>query len=174
VSKKSENVWGGLMNLGAEMKKCDEGDLTTASIDLAFICIDTLANLSRPEGQDGVRRADFIRWVDTYLKGDPEQNYQYRGKDVYAARCAYLHTYGSEASLHKTDTDTKKFGYSNGGEHMYNSEVDQSLVIIGARLFISDLFAAIVAFMKECEANGKKKKLVEDRLPKVLNTFPVS
>ncbi len=56
-----------------------------------------------------VTRSDFKEWVDTYLTCHENQPYKYRGKDVYAARCAFLHTYGSEAELHESDPDTIRY-----------------------------------------------------------------
>jgi len=70
---------------------------------------DTLANLARPANKKKVTRSDFKEWVNAHLEGHPDQPYQYRGKDVYAARCALLHKYGSEAELHKEDPDTIMF-----------------------------------------------------------------
>ena len=82
--------WQTITGLGSELKRCDECGLTTASIAMAFICIDTMANLNRPKGKNRVTRTDFIEWVDTYLEGHPDQPYKYRGKDVYAARSYIL------------------------------------------------------------------------------------
>ena len=87
--------WRSITSLVAELKRCDQSGLITASIAMAFICIDSLANLARPTQASKVTRADFKAWVDKYLKAHDEQPYKYRGKDVYAARCAFLHTYGS-------------------------------------------------------------------------------
>lgn len=78
-----------IVDLVSEMKRCDECGITSASVAMAYICIDTLANLARPLDKPRVTRADFRDWVNEYLKGHKEQPYQYRGKDVYAARCAF-------------------------------------------------------------------------------------
>jgi len=70
---------------------------------MSFICIDAMANLSRPKDKTKVTRSDFKTWVDKHLSGAAEQTYKYRGKDVYAARCSFLHTYGAESELHEKD-----------------------------------------------------------------------
>jgi hypothetical protein len=59
------------------------------------------------------------RAVDAYLKGHEDQPYQYRGLDVYGARCALLHAFGSEGDYHQQCPDAKKFGYHDGGKHAY-------------------------------------------------------
>lgn len=111
--------WGNnlsaIVNLVDEIRRCDENDITMASIAMAYICIDTLASLSRPSEKMKCTRCDFIEWADRYLRAHPDQPYQYRGKDVYAARCALLHTYGSEAELHRENSETVKFAYHDGG-----------------------------------------------------------
>ena len=96
---------------------------------LSFICMDTVAYLSRLAGPATHTRAEFIAWVDKYLRGHPEHQYQYRGLDVYAARCAVLHTYGSEAALHRSDPSIKLFGYHGGGRHMRDPNQNSRLAV---------------------------------------------
>lgn len=139
---------------------------------MAYICIDTLANLSRPASKKKVTRSDFMEWVDTYLQAHPDQPYQYRGKDVYAARCALLHTYGSEAELHEEDPDIIMFGYHDGGKHQYNPSVARRLAIIGTKSFVKDVIHAVYSFIKKCMEDAALKQLVESRLEMVLQTLP--
>lgn len=161
-----------IVDLVSEMKRCDECGITSASVAMAYICIDTLANLARPLDKPRVTRADFRDWVNEYLKGHKEQPYQYRGKDVYAARCAFLHTYGSEADLHENDPDTIKFTYHDGGKHQYNPAVEKSLVLIGTRSFINDVVHAVDAFLHKCESDASLRQRIELRLVHVLQTLP--
>lgn len=172
MSKDLNDNWQAISGLGHELKRCDECGITTASIAMAFICIDTIANLNRPVDKNRVTRSDFIKWVDTYLECHPKQPYKYRGKDVYAARCAFLHTYGSEADLHK-NYDVKMFSYHDGGEHKYNPDIDENLVLIGTKSFVNDVLLAVKAFVEECKLDPVLRQRVEDRLPKVLQTTPL-
>lgn len=167
-----EDNWRAIEGLVGEMKRCEKCGITTAAVAMAFICIDTLAFLGRPENKDRVTRSDFKEWVNTHLKGHPGQPYQYRGKDVYAARCAFLHTYGSVAELHQEDPDTIKFEYHNGGEHAYDPSKDPNLAIIGTKSFINDVFHAVLSFSEECQNDASLRKRVERRLPNVLQTMP--
>ncbi len=167
MTDSSRKKWQFIVSLVSELKRCDEHDITTASIALAFICIDALANLSMPIGKQKVTRVDFKEWVDKYLKAHPDQPYQYRGKDVYAARCAFLHTYGAEAVLHKEDPDIIKFIYNNGGKHLYNPNVDPQLVIIGTKSFINDVIIGVDQFLGECQRDQSLKQRVESRLDSV-------
>jgi hypothetical protein len=168
----SEKNWKSIIDLVSELKRCDEYGITTASLAMAYICIDTIANLARPINKPKVTRADFIEFVDTYLKAHPDQPYQYRGKDVYAARCAFLHTYGSEAALHEEDSDTLKFVYHDGGKHQYKPSVEPSLVVIGTKSFINDVIIAVDLFLKKCQSDVSLQQRVESRLVKVLQIMP--
>ena len=172
VATNSGENWQGIIGLVSELKRCDEYGITTASVAMAFICIDTLASLDRPANKKRVTRSDFKKWVDTYLKCHPDQPYKYRGKDVYAARCAFLHKYGSEGELHEKDPDTIKFAYHNGGKHQYNTNSDNSLVIIGTKSFINDVVCAIDSFQEKCQSDSSLRQRVEERLPSVLQKMP--
>lgn len=167
-------MWAGVSGLIAEIKKCEAAGATTAAVALAFVCIDTMAFLALPAGEDKQGRTDFMAWVDTYLKGDAAQPYQYRGLDVYGARCAMLHAYGSEADYHDKYKDAKKFGYHDGGKHAYDPAVDERLVIIGTASFLNDVVHALGAFLEACKADKELRARVEARLPKVLATFPAA
>ncbi len=91
---------------------------------------------------------------------------------MYAARCAFLHTYGSEAELHE-DSDSIKFAYHDGGKHEYNPNIDKSLVIIGTKSFVNDVLLAVKAFLEKCKSDSLLRQRVEERLPKVLQTMPL-
>jgi len=172
MASNGEQHWDSILGLVTEMKQCDEQGLMNASLAMAFICIDSLANLSRPEGKKKVTREDFKSWVENPLEGHPEQPYQYRGKDVYAARCAFLHTYGSEADLHEKDPDTLMYGYHNGGKHNYNPEVSPGLVLIGTRSFINDVVHGVESFLVQCKTDLALRKRVESRLAHFLKAHP--
>jgi len=132
-----------------EIKQCDANNITTASIAMSYVCIDALANLSRPTEKAKATRKDFIDWADTYLDAHSDQPYKYRGKDIYAARCALLHNFSAEAELHEDDPDKIKFSYHDGGKHYYDPEVDPRLVLIGAKSLINDVVIAVGKFMKQ-------------------------
>jgi hypothetical protein len=166
-------MWKGVSGLVSEIKRCEATGATTAAVAMAFVCIDTLAFLSLPAGMEKQGRTDFIAWVDTYLKGHESQPYQYRGLDVYGARCALLHAFGSEADYHQKYPDAKRFGYHDGGKHAYDPAVDDHLVIIGTASFLNDVIHAVGAFCEACKADGELRARVESRLPRVLATFPV-
>ncbi len=156
----------------AEIKRCEEAGATTAAVAMAYVIIDTMAFLALPAGQDLQGRSDFITWVDTYLTGHHDQPYQYRGIDVYGARCALLHAFGSEADFHDKNPDAKMYGYHNGGKHDYDHGINDHLVLIGTASLINDVLHAVAAFIETCKADANLRRRVEGRLPKILAVFP--
>lgn len=172
MPKQQQANWQSIVGLVSQLKCCDECGITTAAVAMAYICIDTLANLSRPTDKAKVTRSDFKEWVDTYLKGHEDQPYQYRGKDVYAARCALLHKYGAEAELHEQDADTIRFVYHDGGKHEYKPDVEPRLVIIGTKSLINDVVIGVDKFLEACQNNAVLKARVEPRLGQVLMGVP--
>ncbi|MEI7465110.1 MAG: hypothetical protein WCJ87_07185 [Burkholderiales bacterium] len=167
------SAWDSITGVIKEIKTCEKAGATTSAVAMAFVCIDTMAYLSLPAGRETQRKADFISWVDMHLKGHVDQAYQYRGLDVYGARCAVLHAFGSESDFHDEYKDAKKFGYHGGGEHAYDPKVDERLVIIGTASFLNDVVIAVTSFLDSCKADTHLRTRVESRLPKVLATFPV-
>jgi hypothetical protein len=165
-------MWAGVTALVAEIKTCEKAGATISAVAMAYVCIDTMAFLSLPVGQESQGRTDFISWVDTYMKGHKEQPYQYRGLDVYGARCAVLHAFSAEATFHQQNPDAKKFTYHNGGKHVYDPAVNDHLVIIGTASLLNDVVLAVDAFLEECKSNTAFRQRVEARLPRVLATFP--
>lgn len=165
--------WQALVHMVDEIKQCNENNITTASIAMSYICIDAIANLSRPIEKAKATRRDFIDWVNTYLIAHLDQPYKYRGIDIYAARCALLHNFSAEAELHEDDLDTMKFSYHDGGKHYFDPEIDPRLVLVGAKSFTNDVIIAIEKFMRACGTNRDLMELVEPRLDKVFSKVPV-
>jgi len=166
--------WAGITGLVRELKRCEDAGHLTGALILAYVCIDTMAFLSLPEGESEQTRTDFIRWVDTYLKAHDDQPYQYRGIDVYAARCAVLHAFSSETERHRKDPTVRVFGYHSGGKHAVNPAKAPRVVMIGAKSFLNDVVLAVEAFLRDCEANDALRARVDARLDKVLQTFPIT
>lgn len=165
-------MWSGVKALVAEIKKCEQAGATTAAVSMAYVCIDTMTYLSLPIGREVQGKTDFIAWVENYLRCHEDQPYKYRGIDVYGARCALLHSFGSDGDFHVRNPDAKKYGYHDGGMHAYDTVINNRLVIIGTASLINDVLLAVTAFIEECETDSDLRRRVEGRMHKVLATFP--
>jgi hypothetical protein len=126
-----------------------------------------------PDGCTSQSGSDFINWVNKYLKGHREQPYKYEGLDIYGARCAMLHAFGSEANFHIKNPNAKILAYHDGGKHMFDPAVNQKLVLIGTASFINDVIIAATEFLDDCVKDEDLRRRVGERLPKVLATFPI-
>jgi hypothetical protein len=145
-----------------------------AAIAMAYVFIDTMAFLAMPGGQTIQTRKDFISWVDTYLKTDPSQPYQYRGLDVYAARCSFLHAFSAEADAHRKDPSVRRFGYSDNGPHAFDPAEPTRLVIISVAFLIRDLCMATERFFCDWASDHALRARVTSRLLALYNTFPIT
>ena len=161
-----------LISFIKQVKDLENAEFCTAATIHVFIGIDLCCFLGLPADRKTQKRQDFINWVDQYMVADPRQPYQYCGKDVYAARCAMLHNYGSEAEIHSKDSDIKKFIYSDGGRHLYRPELDSSLVIIGMRSFIDDFVNAVDLYLADIVSDEKIRENMESRIPNIFRTIP--
>lgn len=74
---------------------------------MIYICIDTMAFLAHPAGQTTQAKKDFVAWIDTYVKTEAGQPNEYRGIDVYAARCAPLHALSPAAVCVSAEDETR-------------------------------------------------------------------
>jgi hypothetical protein len=170
-SKGAVIVWNSIENIIDEISKCESIGAVTAAIAMSFVCIDTMVFLSLPSSKGSQTRADFIEWVDRYMKAHPDQSYDYAGKDVYGARCALLHAFGSESDYHRKNPDVKLFAWIDGGQHLYDPDIDPRLVIIGTASFLNDVKIAVGNFLLDCKNDPKLRARAEVRLPVVLNTL---
>ncbi|MBJ7251762.1 MAG: hypothetical protein JHC89_10295 [Acetobacteraceae bacterium] len=145
-----------------EIHKAKDAGATTAALAMVYIGIDTMAFLACAIGQQKQDRADFIAWVDRYLKADIASEYQYEGLDVYAGRCAFLHTYGSISDLHRKEKPPRIFGYTDTGRHR-KSDAD-GLVLISIAFLVHDFRAAIKMFLGEASQNADLKQKIDSRI----------
>jgi hypothetical protein len=155
-----------------EITRCKDADATISSVTMIYVCIDTMAFLSMPVGQTTQGKRDFIVWVDTYLKTAQSNTYQYRGLDLYAARCSLLHAFSAEARIHKEDVSIPVFSYLDNGPHAFDPSVSPRVVLISVEMLIQDLARAIMGFFAVMETDADLRALVESRLPSLYEELP--
>lgn len=161
-----------LIQLLREISKAQDAGATVAALAMVYIGIDTMALLACPIGQQDQKNTDFIDWVDKYLKADVASEYQYEGIDVYAARCAVLHSYGSSALLHRRINPPRKFGYADNGPHKKDDE--ERFVLISVAVLIHDFFKSMETFMAEVATNSDLKHRVDSRIGSLFLTSLVN
>ena len=169
----AQNPLNGVMGILNQSARCQDAGATAATAIMVYVGIDMMAFLSMPDGQAKQTRADFIAWVDQYLKAAEDGTYQYDGRDVYGARCAMLHTYAIEAEYHHQNPDVKKFGYHDGGQHAYNPDENKHLVVIGINSLVHDFSGAVLTFVQAMIRDHALRARVAARIPQILDVFPI-
>lgn len=161
------NEYQPILDLYQEVSKAQGADALMAALAMIYVGIDTMAWLSLPIGCDEVNRTHFYDWVNTYFKADAAQPYQYVGIDVYAARCALLHKYGSIAKLHQQPNPPKTFGYLDNGSHRAD---DGQLVMISIAVLIRDFGRAITAYLQAIQLDANLKVRIDSRIDALMSS----
>lgn len=156
-----------IIALGREITKCLAAKAYDSALVMQFIQLDTWAFLTRPLSMTVHGRASFMLFIERYLRDAPEQGYSYAPSDVYAARCALLHTFGAVADIHDKDKSVVIWRYHLGKQNTFVPGLDW-MAYVSVMRFILDARAAVSA----CIAEGKADKdnlsqLVGERLPRV-------
>jgi hypothetical protein len=157
-----------LIQLLGEIGKAWDAGATVAALAMVYVGLDTMALLACPVGQQSQTRSDFIAWVDRYLKADPGAEYRYEGIDVYAARCAVLHSYGSVAALHGGANPPRKFGYTDNGPHRKDDTARFALISVA--VLIHDFSKAMEIFVSEIRTDPELKRRVDSRIQSLFFT----
>ena len=155
-----------LVQILREIGRAFDAQATVAALATVYVALDTMAWLACPVGQQSQTRTDFIAWVDKYLTAEPTSDYHYEGIDVYAARCAVLHTYGSVGALHSGPNPPRKFGYMDNGPH--KKDEPNRFVLISVAVLIRDLSNAMQKFVNEMVTDPVLKRRVDSRIDSLL------
>lgn len=154
----------------AELTRIAGAEALISTVTMTFVFIDTFAFLSMPSNQTKNTKRDFITWVNTYLKSDSQQKYQYDGKDMYGARCGLLHAFGSISEYAK-ENKCKYFSYHNGPDHMPD---DQSpLVLLSVNRLVRDFLDAIPEFFRAALKNSDLKSRIDKRIYNVFTHYNI-
>jgi hypothetical protein len=155
-----------LLNISREISTAWNSGAFAAALAMVYVGIDTMALLACPLGQAEQTKKDFIVWVNEYLRADPASDYQYEGADVYAARCALLHSYGSVAKDHRGAKPPRQFGYIDLGPHRKDETARFALISIA--VLIQDYLRGAEAFVQAWGKDPDLKKRVDSRVHNLL------
>lgn len=136
---------------------------------LFYSTIDTLAWLGLPPSQKMVTATDFCSWVERYMQ--PVARLGCTSGEVYAARCAVVHTRTPHNP--KAKPGVRKIWYANTAaalpalrQHIAADNAD-AVGVSGAALYAS-FEAGARAFDTELRADPKRSASVSGRLGLVL------
>ena len=161
-------VYGGIKR-GIEVAL--EHETYGAALVLIYSGLDAMANLGRPNGQAEVTAENFITWCDRYL--NIPSDIAVSGEEWYSARCAVLHTYGSESRMTRSGS-ARQLGHMVGGYPpiRYDASVSDELVMIEIGALAEAFFTGIDDFLVALHVDGLPHDVIEARAQKLLSVFP--
>ena len=142
-----------------------------SAVILIYSGIDSMAYLAMPDGQDDVRRPDFVDWASRYLRFPCA--HQLTGNDLYGARCAMLHNYSVTSRMSRSG-ECRKIGYMNHSvpEVRYDPTVDPSLVMVSIVGLAEAFFRGIDQFLVNAFEQRERHPLLERRLASFVQCIP--
>lgn len=144
---------------------------------LLYSSIDSMGLLDAPPTQTSASGDSFKNWVKKYLLTYP--GLEYNEVDLWAARCAVLHTFTSESDLSKRGRAREVQYYSGPKDSpMAKAFVAATKIIDNGKhvsAHIDDTYLAFLealkVFSKDLLNNCSKDQAYEARLNKVLQQF---
>lgn len=104
------------------------------------------------------------------MKIDLGQSYQYKGIDLWGARCGLMHRY-SGSSRNSDLGACKIFQHHNGPDHIYNPVVDANVVFISVPRLIRDFCKGMDPFLCDVKEDRRLWRRMSRRIG---NVFHVS
>jgi hypothetical protein len=158
-----------LDNIIESIELCLTAKLQISSLVLLYSGIDIVAWLNRPVSKEQVTKKDFIRWVDDYLLPNP--NIKCMAIDLYAARCAIIHSYSFSSRLSE-EGKAKEIYYAWGKANINSLQNDidrrpkKSVVAIHINDFLEAFKEGIEKFKLSIKSDKEKEKIICDRAGK--------
>ena len=144
-----------------------------ATLILVYCGMDTMAFLGLPEERNELNSADFIAWAESYIRFPC--NEQLTGPDLYGARCATLHTYGSESRLSRAGK-CRQIGYMDRSipEVRFAPDISRELVLVSVPALVEAFLKGVDTFLVDVFADTKRGRIAEKRFEKILHQFPTN
>jgi len=153
-----------LFDMGESIKFNLKQGHILASIILMYCYINAIASSIMPKKQKDVKGVDFINWVEKYMKAE-NQPYQYKGIDLWEARCGLVHRYQPHSSLSDRGA-CKLFCYRMRKNHVYDPSKSENVVIISAPRIVRDFYGAMSDFMGDLLKDKELRERADRRFRK--------
>ena len=146
------------------------------SLILIYSGIDTMAWLNRDKTHEDNDRTDFKNWVDNYLL--PDSGLNCSAIDLYAARCAILHSYTAQSLLSRAGKARKIYyvwGSTAGDElqkYIDLSYESGKTIALSINMLNEAFKTGVKRFTRALNKNSSLSKLVSKRSDKFLVSIP--
>lgn len=160
-----------LNGIKREIRVVLENGCLRAVVILIYSGIDSMAFLGMPAGQTDVTAEDFISWVDRYVHFPCAD--QLTGNDLYGARCAMLHRYGSESRKSRKG-ECRQVGYLDRSvpEVRFNPAVSTGLALVSVPALAAAFFAGVDRYLVDLYKDSRRGKLADERLKTMAHILP--
>ena len=157
---------------------CLASHLRAPALVLIYTGIDFMASFDRPQEASKVARQHYLDWVERYLLPNGQLNCS--AIDIYAARCALVHTYGGTSALTQ-DGKARSIGYAWGTKEPDEAQrvLDQVGITDHVFIHVGELFEAFkqgaTSFLEDVGKDPAKFALVKRRAGELFqnyDTFP--
>jgi hypothetical protein len=147
------------------------GGYSRGAILLIYAGMDAMAYLGMPAEQDDVTRQDFVGWVEDHVRFPCQE--QLSGKELYGARCAALHMYGTESRLSRKE-GVRQVGYMDASvPEIRSTPMHPHFVLVSIPALAEAFFQAIDRFLVALFADPQKRPVAERRFQKIMHQIPV-
>lgn len=148
-------------------------DKVQQALIIIYSAIDTMAWANKTTGD--VQRTDFIAWADTYML--PELILSCTAQDLYAARCALLHSGTTESAMTRDGKAAPLWYVSGKGEKPILERLITRKHVAAKVLSFEDLLKAFTdgaaRFSEEIDGDKDRVSQVETRIRAWISFVPV-
>ena len=138
---------------------------------LTLSAVDTMAYLWMDDGKDEVTRQDFIAWADRYVQFPYVEAVS--GLELYAARCAALHNYGTEAALTREGRCRQILWMSRARpEIIFDPAKRADLVMVSIPALAEVCLRGIDRFLVETYSDSRRAERADRRFRKMMHVLP--
>jgi hypothetical protein len=138
---------------------------------LIYAGIDAMAWLDRAEGQEDVKGSDFINWANEFIKFG---NGNISGCELYSARNAILHSYGSESRLTRQGKARVVAHITFNEADVIESNENPDMVLLSVSGLKDAFFNGITLFFRDLQSDSERNKKVAPRIQQMLHDFRVT
>ena len=139
-----------------------------------YSAIDTLAWVSLSSGD--VTRFDFCKWDDTYLK--PEMQVGCTSQDLYAARCAVVHSSAAESRMSR-EGQASELWYSTSSHSIdylqsYARKVGAKAKVVHFTTLIAAFTFSVMDFSQELATDPGREAVCVERMKRWIRFLPLA
>lgn len=147
----------------AEIDRTKRSGASLATAAMVYIAIDAMTHLGLPLDRDRPAKRDFITWIDRYLRMNKNDEYEYAGIDLYAARCRLFQPYSRELEV-GPDVPHRSLVYHFGPGHRFDPAEDNNVVMISVPRLVHDFYSAVYGFFSDAAHDNDLRASIDTRL----------